>query len=235
MEDDVSAWLQGLVTGDELAARQIWHCYVQRMLAFARKRLDSANRRVSDEEDLVVSAFHSLCQRAAKGQFPDLKDRDSLWKLLTTIIARKAATEIRRNLSRKRGAGNVAGESVFLVGGSSQSGQGLGNVAGMSQPPSSPQKWRSSVLASWTACLTTLARWQFISSKVSPTTRSPRNSTSPPGRSSGNWPPFAAIGKGWTVRQNRIVSGTGGVLQLTVYGRRNAKPDFRSRRVARCL
>ncbi len=135
MEDDVSAWLQGLVTGDELAARQIWHCYVQRMLAFARKRLDSANRRVSDEEDLVVSAFHSLCQRAAKGQFPDLKDRDSLWKLLTTIIARKAATEIRRNLSRKRGAGNVAGESVFLVGGSSQSGQGLGNVAGAEPTP----------------------------------------------------------------------------------------------------
>lgn len=135
MQDEVTLWLQGLVTGDELAARQIWLCYIQRMLGFARKRLDPANRRASDEEDLAVSAFNSFCRLARQGQFPDLKDRESLWRLLTTIIARKASAAIRRNLSQKRGAGKVSGESALFEGDSSRSEHGLANVAGAEPTP----------------------------------------------------------------------------------------------------
>jgi RNA polymerase sigma factor (sigma-70 family) len=135
MEDEVSVWLEGLASGDETAAHQIWRCYIQRMLVYARKRLSAANRRVSDEEDLAVSAFHSLCQRAEKGQFPDLKDRESLWRLLTTIIARKASTQLRRNFSQKRGAGKVGGESIFFQNDPAGSAHGLNNVAGAEPTP----------------------------------------------------------------------------------------------------
>jgi RNA polymerase sigma factor (sigma-70 family) len=134
-EDEVTVWLERLATGDEVAARQIWSRYIQQMLSFARQRLAAANRRVTDEEDLAVSAFHSLCQRVERGQFPDLKDRESLWKLLTTIIARKAMAEMRRNFSHKRGAGKVSGESVFFHVDASRTAIGLDNIAGAEPTP----------------------------------------------------------------------------------------------------
>jgi RNA polymerase sigma factor (sigma-70 family) len=134
-DDEVTLWLEKLATGDELAARQIWSRYIQQMLWFARKRLVAADRRVADEEDLVLSAFNSLCQRVERGRFPDLKDRQSLWRLLTTIIARKATAQMRRKFSQKRGAGRVSGESVFFQAGASQTAVGLDNVAGAEPTP----------------------------------------------------------------------------------------------------
>jgi len=134
-DDEVTLWLERLATGDEVAARQIWNRYIQQMLWFARKRLAAADRRVTDEEDLAVSAFQSLCQRVERGQFPDLKDRESLWKLLTTIIARKATAEMRRKFSQKRGAGKVCGESVFFRVDASRTAIGLDNVAGVEPTP----------------------------------------------------------------------------------------------------
>lgn len=139
-DDEVTLWLERLATGDEVAACQIWNRYIHQMLSFARKRLAAANQRVNDEEDLAVSAFNSFCQRMEHGQFPDLKDRASLWRLLTTIIARKAMAEIRRNYSEKRGAGKVRGESVFFHVDASCAAIGLDNIAGTSRPPNLPRK-----------------------------------------------------------------------------------------------
>src|SRR5262249_15763751 len=99
VDDEVTVWLEGLPCGDETVARRIWHQYVERRLAFARKRLSAGNRRIADEDDLAVSAFFSLCHRLERGEFPDLRDREGLWRLLTTIIARKAAEEVRRQCS----------------------------------------------------------------------------------------------------------------------------------------
>ena len=33
-----------------------------------------------DEEDVAISAFQSFCERAARGQFPKLNDRNDLWR-----------------------------------------------------------------------------------------------------------------------------------------------------------
>jgi RNA polymerase sigma factor (sigma-70 family) len=128
-EDEVTVWLKRLTTGDADAARRIWNRYIRQMLAYARKRLAADDRRVADEEDLAVSAFHSFCHRIERGQFPDLNDRESLWKLLTTIIARKASSKIRRSRSQKRGGGKVRGESAFFRTGPAKRGDGLGNIA----------------------------------------------------------------------------------------------------------
>ena len=48
-----------------------------------------APRRASDEEDVALSAFQSFYQGIARGRFPQLEDRDNLWRLLITITARK--------------------------------------------------------------------------------------------------------------------------------------------------
>src|SRR6476646_2600314 len=54
-----------------------------------------AARRAADEEDVALSAFDAFCRDAERGRFPGLLDRDSLWHLLVTLTARKAAHRLR--------------------------------------------------------------------------------------------------------------------------------------------
>lgn len=134
-QDEVTLWLEALATGDAIAAQKIWHRYIEQMLAYARRRLAAENRGAADEEDLVVSAFHSLCHRLQRGEFPDLKDRESLWKLLTTIIARKASAQLRRTHSQKRGGGKVNGECALFEREASRQDGGLHSIASREPTP----------------------------------------------------------------------------------------------------
>jgi len=52
---------------------------------------------------VALSAFDSFCRRAEAGSFPRLADRDSLWRLLVTITARKAGQLLRDEGRQKRG------------------------------------------------------------------------------------------------------------------------------------
>ena len=74
----------------------------------ARKKLRDAPRRVADEEDVVVNAFHSFCAGAAEGRFPRLDDRDDLWQVLVVLTARKAADQLKHQYRQKRGAARFA-------------------------------------------------------------------------------------------------------------------------------
>ena len=74
----------------------------------------------SMKRTLRSSAFHSFCDRIGRGQFPQLADRDDLWRLLVTITARKAVSTVRHQNRKKRGGGKVQGESAFLEPGSDE-------------------------------------------------------------------------------------------------------------------
>jgi DNA-directed RNA polymerase specialized sigma24 family protein len=67
--------------------------------------LRGSARRVADEEDVALSAFDSFCRNAEVGRFPELADRDSLWRLLVVLTARKAAHQVRDQNRHKRGGG----------------------------------------------------------------------------------------------------------------------------------
>jgi RNA polymerase sigma factor (sigma-70 family) len=117
-EGSVTRWLGPLLEGDPAAAQQLWERYFQRLMGLARKKLHGAPRRAADEEDVALSAFDSFCRNAEQGRFPELADRDSLWRLLVTITARKAAHQVRDEGRQKRGGGadrltNADAESVF--------------------------------------------------------------------------------------------------------------------------
>jgi DNA-directed RNA polymerase specialized sigma24 family protein len=104
-EGSVTRWLGPLQAGDPAAAQQLWeHCF-RRLVGLARTKLRRAQRRAADEEDVALSAFDSFCRSAEEGRFPQLADRDSLWRLLVTITARKAAHQVRDEGRRKRGGG----------------------------------------------------------------------------------------------------------------------------------
>jgi DNA-directed RNA polymerase specialized sigma24 family protein len=76
----------------------------------ARGRLRMTLRAAADEEDVALSAFHSLCGGVAAGRFKRLGGRDDLWPMLATITLRKALDHIRAQRSRKRGGRRVGTE-----------------------------------------------------------------------------------------------------------------------------
>ena len=104
----VSHWISALKEGDSAAAQPLWERYYRRLVALARKKLQAARRRAADEEDVVQNAFHSFFRAVGQGRFPQLDDRDSLWRLLVVITANKALKQLQHEHRQKRG-GPAAG------------------------------------------------------------------------------------------------------------------------------
>jgi DNA-directed RNA polymerase specialized sigma24 family protein len=102
-DDAVTVWLGQLQAGESAAARPLWQKYFHRLVGLARARLKAAPRRAADEEDVALSAFDSFCRNAEAGRFPDLTDRDGLWRLLAAFTLRKAAHHLRDAGRLKRG------------------------------------------------------------------------------------------------------------------------------------
>lgn len=113
-DDAVSQWLHDLQAGDSTAAQKLWERYFPRLVHLARNRLPSAARRVSDEEDVALSAFKSFCLGLERGRFPQLEDREDLWALLVVITARKAQAHVRHQTRQKRGGGKVLTETDLV-------------------------------------------------------------------------------------------------------------------------
>jgi DNA-directed RNA polymerase specialized sigma24 family protein len=127
----VTTWIGQLKAGDHAAAERLWQEYFRRLVGLARAKLGDMPRRVADEEDVALSAFHSLCLGAERGKFPELNDRDNLWRLLATITGRKVLNLARDANRQKRGGGDVRGESAFLhANGDDDDSGGLGEVIG---------------------------------------------------------------------------------------------------------
>ena len=99
----VTRWIDLLKAGDALAAQRIWERYFQRLVWLARQKLQGNRPRAADEEDVALSAFDSFCRGAETGRFPELMDRDGLWRLLVVLTNRKAAHLMRDEGRQKRG------------------------------------------------------------------------------------------------------------------------------------
>jgi len=101
--NNVSHWIDLVKFGDSAAANRIWQHYFERLVQSVRRRLLGQNRAISDEEDIVLSVFDSFYAAAEKGRFPDLSDRDDLWRLLLRMSARKVIDKRRHDLRQRRG------------------------------------------------------------------------------------------------------------------------------------
>jgi RNA polymerase sigma factor (sigma-70 family) len=113
-ESSVTEWLDRVRINDPDAARRLWNRYFQQLVDLARKYLAGSARRVADEEDVALSAFHSFFVGTQQGRFPNLEDRDDLWRLLVTITQRHAIDLRKHERRQKRGGGTVKGDSAFL-------------------------------------------------------------------------------------------------------------------------
>lgn len=119
----ITNWIHQLRSGDEAAAEKIWTHYLSQLLRVARSRMGDLPRRVYDEEDAALSAFHLFTNRAQNNAFPQLDDRHDLWRLLVMITAQKVTAWRRRESAGKRGGGKVRGDSV--LGASDQTDNGF--------------------------------------------------------------------------------------------------------------
>jgi len=125
----VTLWLEQLQAGDAAAARQLWQRYVERLIRLASRKLGNLPRRVSDEEDVVLSVFRDFLRGVEGRRFSRLHDRDDLWQVLVMLTERKAIGLRRHAQSAKGGAGHVRGESALETGGALRSAApGIGQL-----------------------------------------------------------------------------------------------------------
>lgn len=118
----VSERLEDIKQGHDEAAAFLWERYFPDLLRVARQKLGRTPQRMEDGEDVVLSAFDSFCKAADQGRFPNLTDRQSLWRLLYRITCRKAIDLIRRSqttlgdarvLTRSPGQDDSSDQFVF--------------------------------------------------------------------------------------------------------------------------
>ena len=131
----VTHWIEEIKGGNHDAAQDLWERYFTRLAHLARKRLISRQRRVVDEEDIVLAVFQAFCSAAEKGRFPELADRTGLWRVLVKMTARKVMDQNRVHLRKKRGGGNVRGESALQPLGPENDAQAFAQIIGNSPTP----------------------------------------------------------------------------------------------------
>jgi DNA-directed RNA polymerase specialized sigma24 family protein len=113
-DGSVTHWIRLLEAGEHEAAQPLWDRYFSSLRSLAGRKLRGRPLAVADAEDVALSAFDSLCLGLKHGRFPQLGDRDNLWKLLVVITARKTAHLVRDQHSQKRGGPERAPAAVAL-------------------------------------------------------------------------------------------------------------------------
>jgi DNA-directed RNA polymerase specialized sigma24 family protein len=136
-EESTTFWIDRLRGGDSRAIEELWRSYYDRVVNLARRKLAQSPRRVADEEDVALSAFHSFWAGVEEARFPQLKDRQDLWRLLVVITCRKAGRLKQGQLRQKRGGGRVRGESAFFSPGGEDGDFGIDNIGAVQPGPAS--------------------------------------------------------------------------------------------------
>jgi DNA-directed RNA polymerase specialized sigma24 family protein len=130
----VTAWIDQLGAPDRAAAQPLWQRYFHRLVALARQKLRRAPRGMAGAEDVALSAFDSFFRRAEQGRFPQLADRDDLWRLLFVITERKAIDLVKQEKAARRGGGKV--RSLDALGGQNSTSDGAPvDIAGREPTP----------------------------------------------------------------------------------------------------
>lgn len=98
----VSAWIEAVKKGDHAAFARLFDRYLARLTGLARVRLHDASGYAEDEDDVALSAFLAFWQGAITEQFPSVRHRDQLWRLLAAITVHKALKLVRHETADKR-------------------------------------------------------------------------------------------------------------------------------------
>jgi len=121
----ITFWIAAAKRGEDAAIEALWDRYFPELVRLARDKLRGLPSRMADEEDIALSAMDSFCRAAQHGRFPDVTDRQGLWRLLLQMTARKAVDLARHETRQVRGGGRVQYESAMAAGPSGSEGPGI--------------------------------------------------------------------------------------------------------------
>jgi RNA polymerase sigma factor (sigma-70 family) len=107
----ITHWIRAVRQGDSAAAEGLWKRYFPRLVQLARKKLQGSAGKMADEEDVALSAMNRFYQAAQDGRYPNLADRDGLWRLLLEITRNRVIDLQRRENRQRRGGGTALDEA----------------------------------------------------------------------------------------------------------------------------
>ena len=105
--------LQAMQRGEDLAFETFFQEHYDRLVRFAKKKIGSFPLRTSDEEDLALSAMHSLFDGLRENRI-EAQSNVELWRILASITNRKLINLRQKMFAQKRGGGNVRGDSIWM-------------------------------------------------------------------------------------------------------------------------
>lgn len=131
----VTHWIALIREGDADATQAIWQRYFPQLVQQARNRMRGPPSGLADEEDVAISVMESLFRAAADGRFPDLTDRDDLWRLVLSMTIRKVVDLKRHEYRARRGGGRLQSEADLEHANGFDEGAALAQFAGEEPTP----------------------------------------------------------------------------------------------------
>jgi DNA-directed RNA polymerase specialized sigma24 family protein len=119
----VSQLLKRLKAGEQSALGKLLDRFWPFLIMRAGRSLKKASRRYADEEDVAQIVAWDLYKGFEQGRWEQLANRQDLVALLTQITECRAVNQIKHELTKKRGAGCILGESA--LNGMVDSGKGI--------------------------------------------------------------------------------------------------------------
>ena len=107
----VSRWIEEIKGGSETVIPSFWNRYFKQLEELARARMVHASSRAVGGDDIASTVLEVVCRKLATGNYPAVRDRDDLWRLLERIAKHKIISHIRHERSQKRGQGRVVLET----------------------------------------------------------------------------------------------------------------------------
>ena len=101
----ITMLLEQCKQGDEEALRLLCAKYWDELVVLARRRFGSLPRVAVDDTDVANSALMAFWSKARRGELPGVQDSGQLHAWLSTVVANKVVSEIRRQTAQKAGGG----------------------------------------------------------------------------------------------------------------------------------
>lgn len=137
-DSPVTIWLRQLEAGNSESAGDIYQHFCVRLQNLIRGRIPAQVRATYDDDDVAVSAFHSLFLGVRERRY-QLADRTDFWRLLIMIAERKISERVRYETRDKRDVRRVVPNSVFLRRPNEQQGDGCGGVESLAGRAPTPE------------------------------------------------------------------------------------------------
>lgn len=98
----VSKWVSQVKAGDRSAARFLWVRFYGKLVRAATRRLGRNPDPALGGEDIAQGAFANVCEGLLAGKYPQLENRDDLWRLLMASMVNRVNSHFRSINAQKR-------------------------------------------------------------------------------------------------------------------------------------